>query len=125
LLKSQKYIECLKRSYSEITNQIGFDNKWSNIVGGKFREPGKSIYIGNRVKAISQHYDVSVLAGYWRYHVSIEDGHVNHMRISFSHMDKKNRIDASFLRFDFEYYAYYLLHFYHSFFRHSNIDSNY
>ena len=107
LTKLFPLIDCINRTNSLFQiNQTIFDYKWINFIGGKYRNAGKSIHIGKRVSAISQHYTISSITGYFRYDVSIDDGYVNHMRRSYPRLEQKNSIDVNFLRFDFEYYSY-------------------
>ena len=102
-------IDYLNQTYSiQMMNQTIFDLKWINFIGGKYRNAGKSIHVGKKVSAISQHYTISSTTGYGRCDVSIDDGYVNHMRQTYPRLEQKNSIDVNFMRFDFEYYSYIL-----------------
>ena len=104
LKKLLPLVECYNKTY----DTKKFDYKWNNFIGAKSRNVGKSIFLSKYVDVIIQHYGIKMEKETNRFDVAINDGYVTHFREEFPYLVLKETQHVDILKFDFEYYLYYL-----------------
>lgn len=117
-LKTVEDINILKK-YQNITLEVNklnrtlynnhFHSKWNNLYGFKMNiRDGKSIFVTDYVQSYNQHFAVHISSNKRGLSVPLIDGYVSHFRDDISGFIIDKTLPFNYLRFDLEYYLYFL-----------------